>query len=325
MKKIDSAILVLNKKYHLKYFLNLLQKFKINNLRVIDIGSQKSLMNQNKNLKKNNITDLNEKIFTIAQQLKKNFFLFDSNFYPKFNLFKLEKKFYSKNKSLFFISKSNSKIIDKSMGIIKYKDISKVFNEKNINNFLITKKNEILCLKKISKDRLFKIFTNLNKKTIFLDRDGVINEDTGYVGFKKDFRWKAGAIKAIKYLVKKNYNIFIITNQSGVARGFYSEKDVKILNDYIIDQLRINDCYINQIYYSPFHKDANIQKYKKISSCRKPGTKFYKLIKKNWGIVSKNIYMIGDQKSDMEFAMNCGIKGKLFKKKNLYTFIKKII
>ena len=68
-----------------------------------------------------------------------------------------------------------------------------------------------------------------------------------------------------------------------------------------------------------------IKKFKKKSSCRKPGIKFYKIIKKKWDIKYKNIYMIGDKRSDLKFAKNCGIKGLLFKENNLYTFIKKFV
>ena len=137
--------------------------------------------------------------------------------------------------------------------------------------------------------------------------------------------WIAGAKKAIRYLVKKNYNIFIITNQSGIARGYFTINDLNKLHNFMLGELKKQNCYINEIFYSPFHKNALVKKYKKISSCRKPGIKFYNKIKNNWEIDYKNIYMIGDKETDLKFAKNCGIKGMLFKEDNLYKFIKKIV
>ncbi|MDA7453893.1 HAD-IIIA family hydrolase, partial [Candidatus Pelagibacter ubique] len=137
------------------------------------------------------------------------------------------------------------------------------------------------------------------------------------------FHWILGAKKAIKYLNNKNYNIFVATNQSGIARGFYSEKKVIKLHKYIKDQLQLNDTYINQIYYCPFHKDGIIHKYRIKSSLRKPKKGMYLLIKKNWNIGEKKTFMIGDQDSDIKFAENAKIKGILFQGGNLFKFVKK--
>ena len=94
------------------------------------------------------------------------------------------------------------------------------------------------------------------------------------------------------------------------------------MNNYIRSELRKQNCYINQIFYSPYHPNASIKKFKKKSSCRKPGIKFYKIIRKDWDIKYKNILMIGDKVTDLEFAKNCGIKGLIFNQNNLYNFIK---
>ena len=164
-------------------------------------------------------------------------------------------------------------------------------------------------------------------KIAFLDRDGVINScnsNNGYIGLLKDFKWVQGAIKAIKLLNKKNYKVVVVTNQSGVARGFFSIKDVKKIHFYIQKKLKENDAKINKFYFCPYHKDGIIKKYKKNSSLRKPNIGMFLLAKKRWNIDRKNSFMIGDQKTDLQFAKRAKIKGYLFNEKNLYKFIKKI-
>ena len=165
-------------------------------------------------------------------------------------------------------------------------------------------------------------------KIAFLDRDGVINSNkpnNGYIGSLKYFKWVAGAIKVIKLLNKKNYKVVVVTNQSGVARGFFKIKDVKSLHFHIQKKLKENNAKINGFYFCPFHKDGIVKKYKKNSPLRKPNIGMFKLVQKRWAVDKKNSFMVGDQKTDMEFAKKANIKGFLFNSKNLYTFVKKKI
>ncbi len=165
-------------------------------------------------------------------------------------------------------------------------------------------------------------------KITFLDRDGVINSgklNNGYVGSLKHFKWVPGAIKAIKFLNEKNYKVVVVTNQSGVARGFFTIKDVKKIHSYIQKKLKENDAKIDAFYLCPFHKDGIIKKYKKESTLRKPRIGMFRLTQKRWKIDKKSSFMIGDQKTDIEFANRAKIKGYLFNQKDLYKFIKKKI
>lgn len=165
-------------------------------------------------------------------------------------------------------------------------------------------------------------------KIAFLDRDGVINSsrpNNGYVGLLKDFKWIPGAIKAIKLLNDKNYKVVVVTNQSGIARGYFTTKDVKAIHSYIQKKLKKNEAKIDKFYFCPFHKDGIIKKYKKNSPLRKPNIGMFLLAKKRWNIDHKNSFMIGDQRTDLQFAKNAKIKGYFFKKKNLYEFIKQRI
>ena len=165
-------------------------------------------------------------------------------------------------------------------------------------------------------------------KIAFLDRDGVINSsepNNGYVGSLKHFKWISGAIKAIKLLNDKNYKVVIVTNQSGVARGFFTIKDVKKIHSFLQKKLKENKAKIDKFYFCPFHKNGIIKKYKRNSSLRKPNIGMFRLAQKRWNIDKKKSFMIGDQKTDLEFARRAKIKGYLFNQKNLYQFIKKKI
>jgi D-glycero-D-manno-heptose 1,7-bisphosphate phosphatase len=163
-------------------------------------------------------------------------------------------------------------------------------------------------------------------KIAFLDRDGVVNSsrpNNGYVGSLKHFKWVPGAIKAIKLLNDENYKVVVVSNQSGVARGFFTIKDVNKIHSYIKKKLKENDAKIGAFYFCPFHKDGIIKKYKKNSSLRKPNIGMFHLAQKRWNIDKKNSFMIGDQKTDIEFAKKAKIKGYLFNQKNLYEFVRK--
>lgn len=162
-------------------------------------------------------------------------------------------------------------------------------------------------------------------KIAFLDRDGVINSSKykkGYIGHIKDFKWINGSKKAIKYLKSKKFKVVIVTNQSGVARGFFSIRDVHTLHKHLQKELIKYGTSFDKIYFCPYHKDGVVKKYKKNSNLRKPKIGMFLKVKNIWKIDKKNSFMIGDQTTDMEFAKRARIKGYLFKHDNLYKFIK---
>ena len=168
----------------------------------------------------------------------------------------------------------------------------------------------------------------MKKKTkiAFLDRDGVLNLSSikkGYIGHINDFKWMSGAKKFIKLLKEKNFKVVIVTNQSGVARGYFSIKDVYKLHRHLKEDLIKFGTKIDKIYFCPYHKDGIIKKYKTRSSLRKPGIGMFLKASKIWNIDRKKSFMIGDQKTDMIFAKRAKIKGYLFNEKNLYKFAKK--
>jgi D-glycero-D-manno-heptose 1,7-bisphosphate phosphatase len=160
-------------------------------------------------------------------------------------------------------------------------------------------------------------------KIAFLDRDGVINSskvNKGYIGYEKDFKWIAGAKKTIKYLKTNNYKVVIVSNQSGVARGYFSIKDVYKLHAYLKKELLKFGTSIDKIFFCPYHKDGIIKKYKKNSILRKPKIGMFLKASKIWRIDKNSSFMIGDQITDMQFAKKAKIQGYLYNQNNLFKF-----
>ena len=164
------------------------------------------------------------------------------------------------------------------------------------------------------------------KDIAFIDRDGVLNSkkiNKGYIGKISHFRWINGAKKTIKLFNQKGYKVVVVTNQSGVARGYFQISQIKKLHLYMSKQLKLFGAKIDAFYFCPFHIDGVIKKYKKKSNLRKPNNGMFKIAQKRWKINKKNSFMIGDQISDMDFAKKSGIKGFHYKKGNLFEFVKK--
>lgn len=146
------------------------------------------------------------------------------------------------------------------------------------------------------------------KPVCFLDRDGVLNYDYGYVASTSRFKWKKNVIEAIKFLNNNNYYVIVITNQAGIGKGFFSEKKVLKLHDWINERIFKAGGYISKFYYSPFYKYSAIKKYRQESNLRKPNPgmlikafKEFKFLKK------KNSFLIGDNITDIEAGINFNI------------------
>ena len=123
-----------------------------------------------------------------------------------------------------------------------------------------------------------------SRKVAILDRDGVLNENRGYVGHLDKFKWIKGAKSAIKFLKKENFYVAVITNQSGIARNYFKVKDAKNLHNFMQNDLKKINTKIDVFYFSPYHIDGVIQRYKKKSSCRKPGIGMFKKLQEKIAI-----------------------------------------
>ena len=162
-------------------------------------------------------------------------------------------------------------------------------------------------------------------KCAFLDRDGVINEDKGYISKISDFKIYPGVGKAISLLNKKNYLVIIITNQSGIGRGLIKIKELENLHNHLKKKIKKDGAKIDDIFYCPFHPEFGKGKYKKKSNDRKPGDGMIKKAIKKWKINTKTSFMIGDKISDKQAAKKAKIKFFYKKEKNLNTQIKNIL
>ena len=162
-------------------------------------------------------------------------------------------------------------------------------------------------------------------KCAFLDRDGVINQDKGYISKISDFKIYPGVGKAISLLNKKNYLVIIITNQSGIGRGLIKIKELENLHNYLKKKIKKDGAKIDDIFYCPFHPEFGKGKYKKKSNDRKPGDGMIKKAIKKWKINTKTSFMIGDKISDKQAAKKAKIKFFYKNEKNLNTQIKNIL
>jgi D-glycero-D-manno-heptose 1,7-bisphosphate phosphatase len=153
----------------------------------------------------------------------------------------------------------------------------------------------------------------------FLDRDGVLNRDLGHVGSVDRFQWCEGAIASVKSLNDRGHFVFVVTNQAGVARGLYSEDDVRSLHAHMQAQLRAEGAYIDDFRYCPFHPDGSVPAYAISSDCRKPAPGMILDLMASWPVVRERSYLIGNSPSDIEAAHRAGIEGVLVEDCGLFA------
>lgn len=152
---------------------------------------------------------------------------------------------------------------------------------------------------------------NMKNKAVFLDRDGVLVEDPGYI-----YTWSKellipGSVEAIKLLNQKDFKTIIITNQAGVAKGYYSEKDAILFNQLMIKELELQNAKICAIYCCYHHTEAKLVEYNIDCDCRKPKPGMLKKAEKELDIDLKQSFMIGDKKSDIDAGKMAGCRTML--------------
>lgn len=148
------------------------------------------------------------------------------------------------------------------------------------------------------------------KPAAFLDRDGVINEDYGYVSKIKNFKLRKNVVSGIKKLIKNNFYIFIITNQAGIGKKKYSLQKFLNLHKEINKIFFKKNIYIDDIKYSPYYAKSKIKKYQIKSNYRKPGNGMIKSILRSWFVDVKKSFFIGDKKSDYLCAKKSNLNFK---------------
>jgi D-glycero-D-manno-heptose 1,7-bisphosphate phosphatase len=160
---------------------------------------------------------------------------------------------------------------------------------------------------------------------VFLDRDGVLNLDTGYVCRPSEFKWVQGAREAVKWLNESGVYVFVVTNQSGVARGYFTEDDVDRLHHWIGAELSRIGAHIDAFRYCPHHEEAVSPRYRKACLCRKPEAGMITDLLAEWPVDRERSILIGDSARDLEAAFRAGIAGFRFEGGNLDEFVRGIL
>lgn len=148
-------------------------------------------------------------------------------------------------------------------------------------------------------------------KAVFVDRDGTINEDRGFVWKIKDFAILPGTLEALRRLTEKNIQIYIITNQSGIALGHYTEADFHTLTQYMLDLFKKHAVLVKEVLFCPHHPEAILPQYRKFCECRKPAPGLLKRVIDRENFRLENLALIGDKNSDIEAGISLGIRAYL--------------
>ena len=165
----------------------------------------------------------------------------------------------------------------------------------------------------------------MSNKAIFFDRDGTLNVDKDYLYKFEDFEWINGAVEAIKFCNDNDYLVIVVTNQSGIARGYYTEFDLKKLHAQMNEDLKKFNAHIDDFFYCPHHPNAKVKKYRIDCECRKPKSKMINDACAKYLIDKSQSFMIGDKQRDVECGENAGICGILFDGVNLLSTLKKFL
>ena len=157
---------------------------------------------------------------------------------------------------------------------------------------------------------------------VFLDRDGVLIEDTGYPHLEEHLRFVPGAFTAVRRLNALGYLCVVVTNQSGVARGFFTEPQMKAFNTLIVRRMAAKGAVIGGVYACPFHAEAREERYRHPDHPdRKPNPGMILRALADWTLEPGNVVLIGDKETDIEAARRAGVTGHLFTGGNLDAFV----
>ena len=143
---------------------------------------------------------------------------------------------------------------------------------------------------------------------LFLDRDGVINLDHGYVFRIDEFEFIPGIFELVRAANNLGYKVIVVTNQAGIARGYYTEQEFNTLTEWMCKKFMEEGTKIDDVYFCPYHPEHGIGAYKRESECRKPNPGMLLQAAKDWDLDLKHSVMVGDKYSDIDAAVKANIK-----------------
>jgi D-glycero-D-manno-heptose 1,7-bisphosphate phosphatase len=147
----------------------------------------------------------------------------------------------------------------------------------------------------------------LRGKALFLDRDGVINHEVGYLHAVEDVRWVEGIFELCRVAVGLGYKLVVVTNQAGIARGMYTEAEFETLTAWMLEEFVKEGAALDAVYSCPFHPDG-VGKYRREHEDRKPGTGMLRRAAKELGVELSASVMVGDRCTDIVAANAAGLR-----------------
>lgn len=164
-----------------------------------------------------------------------------------------------------------------------------------------------------------------HRPALFLDRDGTINRDHGWVGTRDRWEWLDGALDAIRLATERGWHVFVVTNQSGIARGFYDEAALAGLHGWMTEEIRRHGGTVDDIRFCPYHEEAAVERYRQAHSWRKPAPGMLLDLVARWELDPARCAMVGDQPGDMQAAAAAGVRGVAFAGGNLLDVVRPIL
>jgi D-glycero-D-manno-heptose 1,7-bisphosphate phosphatase len=148
----------------------------------------------------------------------------------------------------------------------------------------------------------------MSKRALFLDRDGVVNVEIGYLHRIEDVKFVPGIFSLCRTAMRLGYRLVIVTNQAGIARGYYNEADFESLMFWMRGELRAQGVELDAVYYCPYHPEHGIGEYRREHEDRKPGAGMLRRAEREFGVLLADSVMVGDRCSDIAAANGAGLK-----------------
>lgn len=141
--------------------------------------------------------------------------------------------------------------------------------------------------------------SDARRPAVFLDRDGTLNKEVNYLHKIENFEWVPGAPAAVKRLNELDVPVLVVTNQSGVARGYFEEEDIEQLHAFMEEELAKTGATIDDFYYCPYHPNGEVEEYRAVSHCRKPNPGMFEEAIQEWSVDPARSFVVGDKNSDL--------------------------